>query len=143
MNSSQPTPHNLAAPSSHANCNINYTHVFGCTPVDILSNGWKRYVHINGGVYYYHAERRIITERDVASHADQEVVLEDWKEFLETSRQSGMIRHVTPDADVVLRYLPSVSGSEEGDEDELELAEAFFVCYSNASEVKCPHVGQG
>lgn len=114
-------------------------HVYGCTPILSLSNGWKRYVHINGGVYYHHAERGIITERDVSEESDQEAVLEDWEEFVEISRDNGMINFVTPDTDVVLRYLPCEAGSDEDVEEALEVAEAFFVCYTDASEVKCPH----
>lgn len=121
---------------------VDLTHVHGCTPVFPLSGGWARYVHINGGVYYYNAERRIITERDVSAASDQHAVLKDWKEFMQTSRDNDMLRYVTPDADAVLRYLPGLSDSGEYDES-LELAEAFFICYSDASEVKCPRVGNG
>ena len=118
------------------------TYVHGCTPVSPLSGGWRRYVHINGGVYYYHAERRIVTERDVSEIGDQDAVIEDWKDFLQISEDNGLTHYVTADADIVLRYLPGLSDSGEYD-GELELAEAFFVCYSDASEVKCPRVGKG
>lgn len=79
----------------------------------------------------------------MSEESDQQAVLEDWEEFLEVSREDGMMNYVTHDADTVLRYLPCEVGSEEEMEEGLELAEAFFVCYSDASEVKCPRVGNG
>ncbi|KIP06152.1 hypothetical protein PHLGIDRAFT_469066 [Phlebiopsis gigantea 11061_1 CR5-6] len=131
----------LAGNAPEVSFDTTITHAHGCTPVYPLSGGWTRYVHINGGVYYYHAELRVITERDVSETGDQNIVLEDWKDFLQSTRDNGMIRYVTSDADAVLRYLPSLSDSGEYD-GELELAEAFFVCYSDASEVKCPRAGK-
>jgi hypothetical protein len=112
---------------------------YGCTPVIDLPGGWKRYVHINGGVYYHNAEHRIVTDCDVSNEVYREGVMEDWEEVMEDFEERGMMQYASRDAEVVMRY----GGSEDGSEDGPELWEVAIVSHSEMREMRRSLVGRG
>lgn len=123
---------------------------------------WHKYVHINGGVYYYHPVKRIITENDVEDPRWRNAILAIHKKYMETYEYNGVFvsGHVDDDAEVVIRYvgadddeLPELSTTSASDDEDDEKsddsvdfevpAESFFVCHKTSSEVRCPEEGPG
>ena len=104
---------------------------YGCTPVLGLPDGWRRYVHINGGVYHHHARKGIIVECDMSDERNRRLVMEDREEVLQRFEDEDTMRYVPEGAELIMRY---VVDEELGSSP--ELAEAFFVCHREMKEVK-------
>lgn len=92
--------------------------LYGCTPVTVLPGGWRRYIHINGGVYYHHAEHRIITECDVSEEKNRKMVMEDWEEVMQGFRDDKILWYTPGYTEVILRYYERVDGGDESDDED-------------------------
>lgn len=110
--------------------------VYGCTPASDNGHGWTRYVHINGGVYYYHAQNGLITECDVTKECFRDAVLKEFDDFMAEGEDYSMVNSTNAgrNRDAVLWF-------DEVDEMEMEqvaggldLVQAFFVCHEHKSE---------
>ncbi|KAJ3531425.1 hypothetical protein NM688_g7576 [Phlebia brevispora] len=75
-------------------------------------HGWVRYTHINGGVYFYHAQRRIITDNNMYNPRWRHVVESAWKQWMRAYEEDGILAYVPDEADVVMFFVAYEDGTE-------------------------------
>lgn len=95
--------------------------------------GWERYVHINGGVYFHHAGRRIITDNDMDDSRWREVVEQAGDEFRRDCRRLKIDEYVHDDADIIIRYYLGFWSNDKLPEPE-DAPEILVVSHSDGTE---------
>lgn len=100
-----------------------------------VGHGWTRYVHVNGGIYFYHSQRRILTDNNMVKARWRTVVETAWDEWTQAYEEDGLMAFVPPDADIILRYGYGACRDDELPEPG-DLPEMFFVSHKDGTEIR-------
>ena len=113
-----------------------YVGVHGGICVRDITDGWKRFVHINGGVYFYHPRYRLITDNDITDARWRGVIETAWADYRRECRSDGSIRFLLDDADIVIRYFTDASQDDAIPDPDEEDPEVYFLSHSEGSETR-------
>ncbi|KAL6307096.1 hypothetical protein BKA93DRAFT_728061 [Sparassis latifolia] len=105
--------------------------VFGGTPVSNVGDGWMKYVHFSGGVYYYHATYRLLTPDDMEDPGCRRAVLRSRNEILNTLIEDGILHCVPSNSELL------ISDAECGEE------LSSFLCQGQCKLIEFPERGPG
>ncbi|CCM00467.1 uncharacterized protein FIBRA_02500 [Fibroporia radiculosa] len=97
----------------------------GGTQAYSVGHGWRRYVHLEGDVYYYHPEHRLVTPDDVENGEQRKAVEDAAGEFWDELEQAGITDYIPDDYELVM------SVDEEGP------TRADLVCRRTGQLFKC------